>query len=278
MKPYLFFFLSFLWIGANAQYYYKDIIGAKETAELIRTYRNTKVSRVLLSSYDAENTKSDDFYVEQLFSTTNNALKTITRSGVTGQSVLTSLADASGNVIQTLDSNETSNSITTYNYNTEGVLNSVISTTSDTARSFNQTEEHLWEYDNGRAARMLRIKDKKDTSIIRFKLDEKGNVSEEQSTRRGIASDPVYYYYDSNNRLTDIVRFNTKAKRLLPEYMFEYSPTNQVIQKITVPGNGSNYLIWRYQYDNRGLRIREAIFDKYKQLSGKIEYQYQFGF
>jgi YD repeat-containing protein len=124
---------------------------------------------------------------------------------------------------------------------------------------------------------MLRIKDKKDTSVVSFKLDEKGNVSEEQSIRRGVSSDPVYYYYDSNNRLTDIVRFNNKAKRLLPEYMFEYSPKNQVIQKITVPGNGSNYLIWRYQYDDRGLRVREAIFDKYKQLTGKIEYQYQMG-
>ena len=68
-----------------------------------------------------------------------------------------------------------------------------------------------------------------------------------------------------------------KAKRLLPEYMFEYSPANQIIQKITVPSNGSNYLIWRYQYDDRGLKVREAVFDKYKQLTGKIEYQYQFG-
>jgi YD repeat-containing protein len=59
--------------------------------------------------------------------------------------------------------------------------------------------------------------------------------------------------------------------------MFEYSAKNQVIQRITVPGNGSNYLIWRYQYDDRGLRVREAIFDKYKQLTGKIEYQYQMG-
>jgi hypothetical protein len=156
-------------------------------------------------------------------------------------------------------------------------LASVVSTTSDTSRSLNDTEEHLWEYNNGKPFRMLRIKNKIDTSIVTFKLDEKGNVSEERSIRKGITSDPVYYYYDSNNRLTDIVRFNNKAKRLLPEYMFEYSPANQVIQKITVPGNGSNYLIWRYQYDNRGLRIKEAIYDKYKQLSGKIEYQYQLG-
>jgi hypothetical protein len=50
-----------------------------------------------------------------------------------------------------------------------------------------------------------------------------------------------------------------------------------VIQKITVPANSSEYLIWRYQYDDKGLKIKEAVFDKHKQLTGKIEYIYQFG-
>jgi YD repeat-containing protein len=59
--------------------------------------------------------------------------------------------------------------------------------------------------------------------------------------------------------------------------MFEYSASNQVIQKITVPSNGSQYLIWRYQYDERGLKIKEAIYNKQKQLTGKIEYLYSFG-
>ncbi len=124
---------------------------------------------------------------------------------------------------------------------------------------------------------MLRIKNKSDTTLIQFKLDEQGNVVEEQSIRKNVKSDPVYYYYDAQNRLTDIVRFNQKARRLLPEYMFEYSSANQVIQKITVPSNNSDYLIWRYQYDASGLKIKEAIYNKQKQLSGKIEYVYQRG-
>ena len=124
---------------------------------------------------------------------------------------------------------------------------------------------------------MLRIKNSRDTMFVSFKLDENGNVVEEQATRLGKQSDPVYYYYDASNRLTDIVRFNNKAKRLLPEYMFEYAPGNQVIQKITVPANGSDYLIWRYLYDARGLKVKEAMYDKYKTLTGKIEYKYEQG-
>ena len=59
--------------------------------------------------------------------------------------------------------------------------------------------------------------------------------------------------------------------------MFEYSPANQVIQRITVPANSSEYTIWRYQYDSKGLKTKEAIYNKQKQLTGKVEYQYSFG-
>ena len=58
--------------------------------------------------------------------------------------------------------------------------------------------------------------------------------------------------------------------------MFEYSPANQVIQKITVPSNSDNYLIWRYQYNGQGLKTKEVIYNKQKQLTGKIEYAYSF--
>ena len=123
---------------------------------------------------------------------------------------------------------------------------------------------------------MLRIKNRIDTTYVDFRLDEKGNVAEETEIHKGVRTEPVYYYYDTGNRLTDIVRYNRKAKRLLPEYMFEYSPSNQVIQKITVPSNSDNYLIWRYQYNPQGLKTKEVIYNKQKQLTGKVEYQYSF--
>ena len=272
---FLFAFLALACI-ANAQYYYKDIIGTKETSDLIKSYRNNKVSKVLLNSYDAENTKNDDFYVEQVFSGPAQMLRTVTRLGTGNESVLISYTDVNDKVVKTTDSSESVVTTSVYNYDANGLLQSVVSISSDTARS-NQTEEHRWEYNNNKVARMLRIKDKNDTAYVTFKTDERGNIIEEQSVRRGITSEPVYYYYDNNNRLTDIVRFSSKAKRLLPEYLFEYSASNQVIQKITVPANSSDYLIWRYQYDDKGLKIKEAIYDKRKELTGKIEYLYQFG-
>jgi YD repeat-containing protein len=270
----IFIFSTF---SSFAQFYYRDIIGTKETTDMMKAYLNNKVTRVSVNSYDENNTRSDDFYVEQIFSPGTKTLKTITRSGVTDASVLISYINDDGRVTKTVDSSGAIVSTSLYSYDAEGRLLSISSSTVDSTKRLAETEEHIWEYQNGKIVRMLRIKNKVDTTIVNFKTDENGNIVEELATHKNNKSEPVYYYYDSKNRLTDIVRFNQKAKRLLPEYMFEYSPSNQVIQRITVPANGSNYLIWRYQYDGNGLKIREAVYNRYKQLSGKIEYQYQKG-
>ncbi|MER3463629.1 MAG: hypothetical protein C4329_03590 [Chitinophagaceae bacterium] len=259
-----------------AQYYYRDIIGTKETEQMIQSYLRNKVTRVSLTSYDADNTRSDDFFVEQIFSTASLNLKTTTRSGMSDQSILITTVNAKGQVVKTTDSTGIMVSTTSYTYNADGTLAATTNNSTDTTKN-GLSEDHIWQYVNGKVSRMLRIKDKVDTTVVQFKLDDNSNVVEEQSFHKGVKNDPVYYYYDSKNRLTDIVRFNNKAKRLLPEYMFEYSDENQVIQRITVPANGSNYLIWRYQYSPNGLKVKEAVFDKQKQLIGKIEYSYQFG-
>lgn len=266
----------FLWIAttSNCQYYYKDIIGSEQTTNLLKTYRNNKVNRVMVTSYDGENTKMDDFYVEQQFSP--EALKTITRSNVSNESILISYIDANNRVTKTIDSSDVVTSYTTYTYNSDGLLVSTLSSSTDTGKTSSQSEQHIWQYQNRKPVSMLRIKNNNDTTYIRFRIDEKGNVAEEQETHKGITSEPVYYYYDDNGRLTDIVAYSKRAKRLLPEYMFEYSPANQVIQQITVPDNSSQYTIWRYQYDDKGLKIKEAIYNKQKQLTGKLEYQYSF--
>jgi hypothetical protein len=276
MKAFLLAALIPCCLSSSAQYYYKDIIGTKASSEIIRAYTRNKVNRVVLTSYDQANQKDDDFFVEQAFSPATKSLRTITRSESTHESVLISYVDANDNVIRTIDSSDIVVSTTDYRYNAAGQLVAVSSSSADSSDA-SQNEEHIWEWNNGRPSRMLRVKNGKDTSIINFKLDEKGNISEETETRKGVTSLPVYYYYNDNNQLTDIVRFNKRANRLLPEYMFEYSADNQLVQKITVPSNNSEYLIWRYQYNNQGLKVKEVIYNKQKQMTGKVEYQYSFG-
>ena len=276
MKAFFASLILFLSFFSKAQYYYTDIIGAKETASIIKLYQQNKVSRVVLSSFDADGMKSEGFYVEQVYSPSSQTLKTITRSGITNESILVTYLNTNGQVIKTIDSSATVVSTTQYIYNPVGQLISILSASKDSTNAMSQTEEHKWHYEDDHIVRMLRIKNNTDTSTVQFKLDGNKNIVEETSVRKGIKSEPVLYYYDSKNRLTDVVRFNNKARRLLPVFMFEYSPANQVIQKITVPNNSSNYLIWRYQYGPNGLKMKEAVYNKQKELHGRIEYQYIF--
>lgn len=277
MRAIFLVFITLVTLPVSAQYYYKDIIGTRESAELIRSYMKNKVNRVVLTSYDAENTRISDFYVEQQFDPATRVLKTTTSSGSGQPSILLSYVDANGNVTRTVDSSNLVVSTTSYTYNEQGQLLSITHSSSDSARSMNKSDVHRWEWKGNSPISMWRIKNGTDSTKVEFKLDDEGNVIEETEIRRGVRSGPVYYYYNENNMLTDVVRHNSKVGILLPEFMFEYSSKNEVIQKITVPVNNPDYLIWRYQYNEQGLKVKEAIYDKHKSLSGKIEYQYSFG-
>jgi hypothetical protein len=278
MKSFLFATVFFISLSSSAQYYYKDIIGTKESSELIKTYLKNKVSAVVLTSYDAENIKSDNFFVQQNFSPATRVLKTITGTGADNANTSTvfTYTDDNGNIIKTVDSTGVVVNITSYSYDGSGNLNMVTIGSSDTTSS--ESEQHIWQWENGKPVKMLRIKNRVDTTYVDFKLDENGNVSEETETHKRVSSKPFFYYYNEDNQLTDIVRYNNRAKQLLPEYMFEYSSSNQVIQKITVPTNNSDYLIWRYQYNPQGLKVKEVVYNKHdkKTPMGKIEYQYSF--
>jgi hypothetical protein len=269
--------LLFLSFAASAQYYYKDIAGTKESTELIRLYNSNNVRSVVLNSYTINNTPLTDFTVQQEFLPALQALRTVTKSEYTTPSYLTTYVDASGRVMKTTDSTNGIVNTTLYTYNNAGKLNAVLFQAGDSLTA-TQTDDHLWQYDaQGRIAKMLRIKNKKDTAVVSFKLDDAGNVIEEQEKRGVLAEEPFYYYYDKAGRLTDIVRYNKKARRLLPETMIEYSDKAQVTQRITVPQNSDDYLIWRYAYDAKGLKTKEVIFNKQKEQTGKVEYVYTYG-
>lgn len=275
MKTLLLSVCTVLSFQAGAQYLYKDIVGTAESNALVQVYKAGSVNRVALTSYDANNTRSEDFSVSQSFDAATGTLRTTTQSGMDAPAVLTTRTDANGRVVKTIDSSAASISTTEYSYRPDGRLLTVRSVSTDVRTGFQITEEHQWQYEGDRITGMLRIRNGKDSSRISFVRDDRGNLVEEHSERNGVKGEPVYYYYNDKNQLTDIVRFNNKAKRLLPEYMFEYNDAGQVIQRITFPANSSNYTIWRYQYNNKGLRIREAIYNRQKELTGKIEYSYQ---
>ncbi len=264
-------------LSAKAQYYYKDIIGALETTREMKTYLANKVLSVNSAGFDPQGMKTDDFSEQKDIRQNGTVLKTTTRNNP-NTTVLFSRFDNQSRLVSVTDSTGDVKSVSAYSYDAGGKIISIKNTTDDKGDEINQTEIHQWFYNPaGQPQKMLRIVNEKDSTEYRFNTDEKGNVIDEQPFRKGIAGELIYYYYDDANRLTDIVRYNERLKKLLPDYMFEYDDNNRVIQKITLLSNlHLGYLIWRYVYNDKGLKTKEALFNKDKEMTGKIEYSYTF--
>lgn len=272
----VFALISFL--SSKAQYYYKDIIGTQNINQMIKLYRDNKVVEVEATGFDGDGMKNSDFSEIHDFSPDHDLLKISTRNKTSidrqnyrfeNRGLLSSISDTSSAGIST----------TTYKYDNNNNPVEIKNIVTDSEDSIYENEVHDWFYNGqGKPLRMLRIINGNDTTEVRFTLDDKGNVIEELPFVRNKSGEKIYYYYDDKGRLTDIVRYNTKARRLLPDYMFEYSPNSQVIQKITTLSTiGLGYLIWRYAFDEKGLKTKEATFNRDKVMTGKIEYSYRFG-
>lgn len=267
----------------QAQYYYNDIIGTRETNQQMAVYLANKVKTVSATGYDQRGARATDFSEFHEVKENGKALKV---SDITNfnKSVTYSRFNEEGKVASISDSSSSVINITTYQYDDNGMLTKVENIVKDSSGNFNHRETHIWTYqENNQPGKMWRLIQQEDGNSatdsleVRFLLDEDGNVAEERTFRKGIETGYLYYYYDDKNRLTDIVRFNTRLKKLMPDIMFEYDENNRVIQKITTTSSQQiGYLIWRYIFDSKGLKTKEALFNGDKQLTGKIEYSYTF--
>jgi len=281
------FFILIVSGTLHAQYYYKDLIGIREINQMIKLYLGNKVLSAEASGFDGDGVKNSDFSETHYFSATNNWLKIATRNKTVitneyyrfdSKGLLTNMSDTSSSLVSATTHTYLV-STTTYTYNDKDNPVLIKNTVTDASDSIYANEVHQWFYnDQGKPVRMLRILNNNDTTEVRFTFDGSGNVAEEIPFIKKVSREKTYYYYDDKNRLTDIVRYNVKARRLLPDYMFEYTDKNQVSQKITtLSAMDLGYLIWRYVYDDKGLKTKEASFNKDKVMTGKIEYAYQFG-
>lgn len=258
---------------AGAQYYYLDVIGTQQTNDQYKKIIQHNLSSISATSFEQNSEPIPDFVLEQTIS--NNQIITRSSSINSKESFFKSYYD-NQQLLKTIDSNSSAINTVIYKYNSQGKLLSSTSSNKDFDGTFDQSEVHLWKHDNaGRLVNMLKIKNSADTMLIEFKHDEAGNLIEENWKKNNRIIETYYYYYNSKNQLTDIVRFNRKAKQMLPDIMFEYDAAGLVSQMIQTQGTSANYLIWRYVYNNKGLKEKEFAFNKKKELLGKIEYAYR---
>lgn len=176
--------------------------------------------------------------------------------------------------MQTKDSSANVLSVTKYEYNADGNISTISTTSDDAFMNSHSTEVHKWMYKDNMPAQMLRIKDKLDTTLVTFTL-EGGNIAQEIWKRKGHVAETYYYYYNTKKELSDIVRFNIRVRKMLPDFVYEYDEAGHIVQMMQVPNGSSDYMVWKYRYNTNGLKQSEFLFNKQQQQVGRIEYKYQ---
>lgn len=270
-------FIGFLFLSINnsyAQFYYNDIVSLKESNRIYLALRQNNIQQVTATSVESDNTPTEGFaYGRQIKD--NGALVITHTELATAGSSDTYEYYANDRLMQSIDSSFRVTTKIRYQYNAQGNIASIETETEDTSMNGHSSEVHLWFYTGDVPDSMLRITEGTDTTVIRFKQDEKHDVSEEVWTKKNRGLEHYYYYYNEQSQLTDIVRFNYKAQQMLPDFLFKYDANGIISQMTQVPQGSSDYVIWQYIYDNRGLKIKDVLFDKRQELLGTVTYSYQ---
>lgn len=264
------FFISNL---VFAQYFFKDIINCKQTAEEMSVYKSSKVKNIKVKSFEPDGEISKDFYCEKKISKDFRKYILYTKNRQTGRSLMISNFDEKGRIIRTYDSSENVVTTTKFIYNENDELINTLSQSISKDDDFKSeiSESHFYQYQNNIPTQLLIIKNPKDTTLILFSVDEKNNVGIEKNTKTG---EKYYYYYDDAKQLTDIVHLNEFKKSMVPDYIFEYNEEHQIAQMNTADDSNGSYFIWKYEYEN-GLKKSEKIFSNKGEMAGKFEYEYE---
>lgn len=275
---------SLLWIAcmtscslqAVCQYYYKDIVSTNQINRTFHLYSVNQVKAVKLTTFNGNVPVTEGFTGEQKISYRPGKVVTYTKAPDIGESYLIALYNKEGQLIKSTDSSVQVVSTTWYQYAGNRLIQ-LSNETIATDKSSAVTETHNWLYEeNGRPVQMIKIKNGSDTTLMKFSPDEKGNIETEEAFRHGISQGKIYYYYDNKNQLTDVVRFNERARRLVPDYIFEYEDNGDLSSLTIIPEAGGSLQKWYYRYDDNGLKLADFCYNKTEILQGKVEYEYSY--
>jgi YD repeat-containing protein len=271
---FVFLLLTVFSFSAKAQYFYKDIWSNAQLTKEFSILKNENIKTIKIKSFEDDGEPSEGFFCEKKINKNYTQSQMISKSYITGQSLLVSDYDNADRPIKTVDNTPTTTSTTLYEYDSNGNLIKLQTVTKADDDSGEITETHEYFYEGNLPVKMLRKKNDVLISTIHFVSDANGNVIEENAENNSTYDKKYFYYYNNANMLTDVVYFNAQAQRLLPDYMYEYNSLNLPVQMISTEEGGNNYFIWQYSYNDKNLREKEKCFSKEKRLLGSIEYEY----
>jgi hypothetical protein len=275
MRGWLFCFILFGCNQLQAQYYFNDLMANIQTHRQYKLLRALKVKKITASVQESANSNPETLLTEEV--STDGKRIIMYTSLQNGKTSRTTTQYEMGKLKKSESNNKGVESTTLYSYNEAGLPTLIQSTTKDTFLSSITGEAHQYFYkQDGSPDYAYIIRNQSDTVRVNFTTDNQKSVLEETWTRRNKEIEKYYYYYNDKQQLTDIVRFNSKSNKLLPDFVYTYNEAGNVIQMIQVPRTGNNYITWKYIYNEKGLKITENCFNKEKQLLGTVGYSYEF--
>ena len=267
-----------LFQNSFSQFYFQDIVTAGISSKNFQELKKNGVRKVAVTSIEPDGSETEDFGITQTVNAAANTLTTVTSSGITGSSILITTFNAANLPTKIVDSTASTVNTVEYQYDNSGKLISLKSYSHqpDDTNHYTIREDHFFEYDaKGHLQRMLKVKDNYDTLAVVFVASDNGMPGEERWYKRNRKTETWYYYYDEGKRLTDVVRFNEIAKKMLPDYIFEYDTLGNMSQQTVVQPGTNFYRLWIYDYNEKGLKKSETIFKKGKEQEGRIIYSYE---
>lgn len=257
-----------------AQYYYNDIINNKEVRAEMARLKEKKINGVKVISMESTGEETEGFTCQKKINRDFTEMEIYTETNESYPNTFISYFTKAGLLQRTIDSSEAGVTTIDYTYDAAGRLISFNSSkrfaTDDDAGVV--LEKHLYNYNAaGILQQMVLVKNNRDTTLYLFEADESGNIIIEKNAK---TAEVYYYYYDSKNRLTDIVHRYSYQKNLFTEYSFEYDQAGQLAKMVTSEKEGAYYFTWRYVYED-GLRINERCYSKEGRIMGSVEYKYK---
>jgi hypothetical protein len=260
---------------ANCQFYYSDIIATKLANKTYSNLKNNHIKKITSSNGTKNSAGEENVSIMQNFSANWETIRTKTTLA-TGIKSSSTTYYQNNKILKKEDEGKNVNSLLRYNYDATEKLISLVASSIDTTVFDGFFEKHFFTYDEkGLPTKMLKIKNEEDSTFVNFIKDEQGNIAEERWMHHNELVETYYYYYNEKNWLTDIVKFNMKAGKMLPEFLFEYDTNGNISQMTQIPFGSSNYFVWHYVYNEQNLKLAEFCYNKKNELIGKMEYRYE---
>lgn len=278
MYKVLFLFFICFATKAQSQYYYNDILGNKQAKDNFLLLKTNEIKKVAVSTTDGFGEVNPSFAILQEIKANKNEMTTNTKSEMSPISILKTTYFPNGYPKTTVDSSENAVTVTTYTYNAAAPDNlaAIVSSSHEPGESAQKfSEQRIYSYDGALPKMMWRIKNGKDSMQVQFILEEHGWIGEERWIEKGRTIETYFYYYNETGKLTDVAQYNKRAKRILPNYTFEYDAKGRIFGMNAYVTGTDLYRTWRYSFDYRNLKTKETIFNKKQQAEGKVIYVYE---